>query len=138
MATFYVYVLHADEPIGDPNNPLGQARHYVGATDNLLRRLQEHATGRGAKITAAFRDAGVEWRVAAVFTMNHRCHYLAERRVKKHHHTARFCCFCSGELARCIPGALAVDPELLGIPLTSTALAASAKPEDLEVTDVPF
>lgn len=132
MATFYVYVLHFDRPLAD------HAWHYVGATDNLLRRLKEHATGKGAKITAACRLQGIGWRVASVFTMKHRCHFLCERRVKRYHQTDMFCGVCQQDEHKCIPGSTAIDLSLLGIPLTSAALAAAADPEDLECTDVPF
>lgn len=132
MALFYVYVLHFDTPLAE------HAWHYVGATDNLLRRLQEHATGRGAKITAACLEKGIGWRVASVFTMRHRCHFLAERRVKRYHQANMFCGVCCPDGHKCIPGALAVEVEELGIPLTSAALAASASASDLECNDIPF
>jgi len=37
-----VYLLHFEEPIGDLDNPRGQARHYLGYTDDLEQRLQAH------------------------------------------------------------------------------------------------
>ena len=45
------YLLHFDEPIGNPDNPRGQAQHYLGYANYLPRRAEEHLTGRGAAIT---------------------------------------------------------------------------------------
>lgn len=116
MPQFYVYVLHCDRKLSD------HAGHYCGATDDLLRRLVQHATGRGAKITQAFLREGIEWRVASVFTMEHRCHFLAERRLKRWKKTPLVCGVCAGDDIRCVRGATSIDPEELGIPLTSQAL----------------
>lgn len=118
MPTFYLYVLHTETKLSN------HAQHYCGATDNLLRRLVEHATGRGARITQVFREEGIPWKLASVFIMRHRCQFAAERRVKKQKHTCHFCGVCSGDGIRLIPGAEPVDVESLGIPLTSAELAA--------------
>lgn len=58
-----VYLIHFDRPLGDPNNPRGTASHYIGYTDNLERRLKEHAEGRGAAIMRAVWLAGIPWHV---------------------------------------------------------------------------
>lgn len=34
-------------------------------TENLPERLAEHEAGRGAKLTAAAKDAGITWQVAS-------------------------------------------------------------------------
>ncbi|WP_013334863.1 GIY-YIG nuclease family protein [Gloeothece verrucosa] len=54
MSQNKVYLLHYEQPIGNKNNPLESAQHYLGSTDNLASRLLEHRKGNGAKITAAF------------------------------------------------------------------------------------
>ena len=58
-----VYEIHFDEPIGDPDNPKGQAQHYIGHTEDLYRRLREHRGGRTAAIMRAVNEAGIGWRV---------------------------------------------------------------------------
>lgn len=116
MPRFYVYVLHTESKLA------GHAQHYVGATENLLRRLIEHATGQGACITRAFALEGIEWRVASVYVMSHRCQFMAERRVKRQKQYMPFCGVCSGDEIRCIRGADSVDLDTLGIPLTSAEL----------------
>jgi predicted GIY-YIG superfamily endonuclease len=137
MPRFYVYVLHTDRALAD------HARHYCGATSDLLGRLVAHATGRGAKITQAFKREGIAWRVASVFVLDHRNQFCAERRVKRQKKTCLFCGICADEQVRCIPGATWVDPESLGIPLTSAELAAvtlnAAEPTSYDSgDDIPF
>lgn len=133
---FYVYVLHTDEKLSN------HAQHYCGATTNLLQRLVAHATGRGARITQAFREAGIGWRLASVFVMEHKAQFNAERRVKRQKKTSLFCGVCSGDLIRGIKGSDSVDVESLGIPLTSAELAA-LKPtepvcESVSDDEIPF
>lgn len=116
MPRFYVYVLHTERKLAD------HAQHYVGATDDLLTRLIAHATGRGACITRAYAEQGIEWRVATVYVMEHRCQFLAERRIKRQKQYNPFCGVCSDECVRSIAGAMTVDLDTLGIPLTSREL----------------
>jgi predicted GIY-YIG superfamily endonuclease len=118
MPRFYVYILHTDSKLAD------HAQHYCGATDNLLRRLVQHARGQGARITQAFKENGIGWRLATVYVMEHRCQFLAERRVKKRKNCCVFCGVCAGDEIACIRGATSVDVSTLGIPLTSAELAA--------------
>lgn len=58
-----VYELHFDEPIGDPENPRGQAQHYIGHSADLDSRVAEHRRGNTAAIMRAVREAGIGWRV---------------------------------------------------------------------------
>ncbi len=44
MGVFYVYILQCT----DSN---GKKTLYTGSTNNLMRRIEEHQTGRGAKYT---------------------------------------------------------------------------------------
>lgn len=127
MATFYVYVIHTERKLAN------HAQHYVGATDNLLRRLVQHAKGQGACITRAFKEQGIAWRVASVYVMEHRTQYQCERRIKRQKQYNPFCGMCSGEEIRCIPGSTTLDLESLGIPLTSAELAAYVFPAEDEL-----
>jgi predicted GIY-YIG superfamily endonuclease len=54
-----VYLIHLDQP-------LAHARHYIGFTDDLERRLHEHQQGNGAKMLAAVARAGISWRLARI------------------------------------------------------------------------
>lgn len=116
MPQYYVYVLHTERKLAD------HAQHYCGATSDLLARLIAHATGRGAKITQAFLEQGIEWHVATVYVMSHRCQFLAEQRIKRYKQTCVFCETCSGDEVKCVKGADTVDLKSLGVPLTSQAL----------------
>lgn len=55
----WIYTIHFDEPFG-------HARHYTGFTANLEERMNEHKAGRGSKLLAHVKDAGIGWHVASV------------------------------------------------------------------------
>lgn len=44
------------------SRPFGRARHYLGMTTNLKRRMRLHRKGQGAAILRAARAAGITWR----------------------------------------------------------------------------
>jgi putative endonuclease len=52
-----IYLLHFDQPLGNLSNPRGQARHYLGYTEDLQARLEAHESGNGAAIMAAVARA---------------------------------------------------------------------------------
>jgi predicted GIY-YIG superfamily endonuclease len=52
-----VYLIHF-------NTPLSHARHYLGWTSNLKRRLAEHQAGSGARLMAVVAQQGITWRLA--------------------------------------------------------------------------
>ena len=60
------YTLHFWPPYGDPD--VQQAGHYTGWAEDgrLNRRLNDHALGRGARLTQVQREAGGTWVVADV------------------------------------------------------------------------
>lgn len=60
------YLIHFSQFIGSKTNPRGRARHYIGFTNNLSRRIHEHLTNseNGAKILRALNLLGIEWEVA--------------------------------------------------------------------------
>ncbi|MEA3339463.1 MAG: endonuclease [Chloroflexota bacterium] len=43
-----VYLIHFDTPLGDLDNPRGQAQHYLGYADDLEARLESHRSGNGS------------------------------------------------------------------------------------------
>jgi predicted GIY-YIG superfamily endonuclease len=55
-----VYLLHFDRPYK-------HARHYVGWTLDVKRRLAEHAAGRGARLLAVVAEAGIGWQLARMW-----------------------------------------------------------------------
>lgn len=92
------------EPLGDLNNPRGQAGHYIGWSPDrcLQQRIEDHRRGRGAKITAAAAGQGRELFLARVWAGQDRAF---ERKLKNRKHAIRLCPFCCGERALSRPKA---------------------------------
>lgn len=89
-----VYLIHFDAPLGDVSNPRGQARHYIGFTDDLAARLEAHRKGNGSAIMAAVGRAGIGWRLVRVWPDGDRAF---ERKLKNRHKAAQLCPICRGE-----------------------------------------
>ena len=87
-----VYLLHFEEPIGDLSNPRGQARHYLGFTDDLEQRLQAHRSGNGSAIMAEVSRRGIAWQLARTWNGSRDL----ERRLKNQHNGPRLCPLCKG------------------------------------------
>jgi hypothetical protein len=103
-----IYLIHFDRP-------LHHARHYLGYSDKerIGTRILAHRLGRGAKLLAALRRAGIDWHVVRTFDGDrHR-----ERLFKNQHNTPRLCPVCSGQVAW---------------PLTVTAYDSLGLPEVLD------
>jgi predicted GIY-YIG superfamily endonuclease len=83
-----VYLLHFDRNFS-------HARHYLGSTDDLGRRLAQHRRGDGAKLMAAINRAGIDFKVARVWRGGRQL----ERQLKKRHGGPRLCPICRGEVA---------------------------------------
>ena len=94
--TRVVYLLHFDRPLGDPSRPYAHASHYIGSAGNLMERLAEHASGRGARIMAAAVARGIAWRLVRCWTGG----YGLERRLKRWHKHAALCPACTPRLSR--------------------------------------
>lgn len=62
-----IYLLHVVDANGDTAR-LAHAGHYIGSCppgeEAFERRMKQHRSGNGAKITAAFLAAGLSWVVA--------------------------------------------------------------------------
>jgi len=56
-----VYLFHADEPIGNRDNPRAMARHYIGYSDKLTERIAVQLAGnaQSAALMRAFIAAGI-------------------------------------------------------------------------------
>jgi predicted GIY-YIG superfamily endonuclease len=79
-----VYLIHLDRP-------LAHARHYIGFTDDLERRLHEHQQGNGSKMLAAVARAGISWRLARTWSGDR----TWERRLKRYKKSKQLCPICS-------------------------------------------
>lgn len=86
-----VYLLHYAAPIG--NGALGKAQHYRGWTTGIdSGRLEMHAKGRGARLTAAFARQGIEFTVARTWKGDRN----RERQIKNQGSARRQCPICMG------------------------------------------
>lgn len=85
------YLIHFSRPVGDPTNPRGQARHYLGHAEDLEARLDTHAKGNGARLMEVLAELGVPWQLVRTWPGN----YQAEKRLKRHHNSPRFCPICN-------------------------------------------
>lgn len=73
-----VYLIHFDRPFS-------HAQHYMGWTESLLYRLHCHQRGSGANLMRHVSEAGIEWRLVAVYYGDR----AEERRMKNHGHARR-------------------------------------------------
>lgn len=80
-----IYTLHLDRPFG-------HAKHYTGWTARLENRLREHAAGRGSRLLAAARAAGIGWSLASLEVGDR----FRERVLKTRGGAARRCPVCAG------------------------------------------
>jgi predicted GIY-YIG superfamily endonuclease len=85
------YLIHFHEPYR-------HARHYLGSTINLRRRLAEHASGRGARLIAVIQAEGIGWEVARLWPGGR----ARERQLKTQGGHARLCPLC-GITPRALP-----------------------------------
>ena len=90
-ATGTVYLLHFDQPYK-------HARHYLGWAVNVKRRLADHAAGRGARLTAVVREAGIGWTLARLWPGSR----ARERQIKRQGGLSRCCPLC-GVKPRALP-----------------------------------
>jgi predicted GIY-YIG superfamily endonuclease len=85
----FVYLLHFEQPIAPGRHT---CQHYLGyAKNSVATRLQEHATGHGARLTQVARERGINWRVARLW----RGSRWLERRLKDRKETPLLCPICS-------------------------------------------
>lgn len=78
-----VYLLHFDRPYK-------HARHYIGWAADLDARLAEHAAGRGARLLAVIREAGIGWTLARTWCGGR----VRERQIKRQGGASRCCPTC--------------------------------------------
>jgi len=82
----FVYLLHFDRPYH-------HARHYVGFTQYLGRRVKRHLAGKGSPLIEAASKAGIEITLARVW---HNVTGRFERRIHNMQQTKLLCPLCMG------------------------------------------
>jgi len=85
-----VYLLHFDQPIGNLDNPRGQAQHYLGSAEDLEARLAAHASGNGARLMEVVAERGIGWTVARTWPGGRD----VEKRLKRWHNSPKLCPIC--------------------------------------------
>ena len=90
-----IYLIHLDEPLGNPEGH--QARHYIGASDNLRKRILCQLKGKsGAAAMLRFaKRVGIDARVARVLLTHEDKVWEIERRLKDRKMGARYCPICN-------------------------------------------
>ena len=84
-----VYLLHFDSPISPGVHTCQQ---YIGFATDLNRRLEEHAAGRGARLTEVAKERGIRFQVARVWPDETR---EFERELKNQKNGPRLCPICA-------------------------------------------
>lgn len=87
-----VYLLHFDKK-------LCHAQHYMGSAADLLVRLGQHASGKGARLMGVITELGITWRLARTWEFDTlKQARLAEARYKNTYKNSRLLCpICRGE-----------------------------------------
>lgn len=83
----FVYLLHFDRPIAPGRST---TQHYIGYAADLAARLQEHATGHGARLTQVAVQRGIGWQVARLWRGDRKL----ERRLKDRKEAPQLCPCC--------------------------------------------
>ena len=68
------------------------AQHYLGLSNDLPRRMDEHRSGQGSALMKAVTQAEIPWDV--VRTWKHADRML-ERQLKSRHNTWKLCPICN-------------------------------------------
>lgn len=83
MSDGLIYIIHFDRPYV-------HARHYVGWAKHVGRRMQQHESGKGARLLEVCNQAGIKYEV--VFTIPGT--RSDERRIKRTKEIALVCPLC--------------------------------------------
>jgi predicted GIY-YIG superfamily endonuclease len=82
-----IYLIHFE-------SPLAHAKHYLGWTNNLEKRLIRHKNGNGSALMRAVKKAGIDWTLVRVWEGKDR---FFERALKNRKNTPKLCPICKGK-----------------------------------------
>ena len=85
-----VYLIHFD-------TAYKHARHYIGFTDNLNKRLCAHSNGRGARLLQVIEEAGITYQIARIWEDGDR---NLERKLKNRKKASGLCPICRGDIKK--------------------------------------
>jgi len=83
-----VYLIHF-------NQAYRHARHYLGFSENLDKRVTDHLCGMGSRLMEVITEAKIEWKVVRTWAGDRKL----ERRLKNGKNAPKLCPICSGEWA---------------------------------------
>jgi predicted GIY-YIG superfamily endonuclease len=83
-----VYLIHF-------NRPYKHARHYLGFSTNLDKRITDHLAGMGARLLEVVTEARIEWKLVRTWPGDRQL----ERRLKNRKDAPHICPICAGEKA---------------------------------------
>ena len=79
-----VYLIHFDQPYR-------HARHYLGFSNDPIKRLDAHRASRGARLMQVVNAAGITWQCVRTWNGSRQ----DERRLKKYKAARLLCPLCS-------------------------------------------
>ena len=79
-----IYLIHF-------NRAYKHARHYLGYSEHLDKRITDHLCGMGARLMEVVTQAGIEWRVSRTWPGDRRL----ERHLKNRKDAPRLCPTCN-------------------------------------------
>ena len=90
----YVYLLHFHDRI----SPAHSCQHYLGYSENLAARMEEHHHGGlgASRLCQVAKERGIPFTVVRIWTHGTR---KLERQLKRRHNGRRLCPICSGSAA---------------------------------------
>lgn len=86
-----VYLLHFEQPISEGHT----TQHYIGSTDNLTRRIWQHANGHGARLCEVAKERGIGFQVVRTWEGGRR----EERKLKRRKSGPLLCPICAARRA---------------------------------------
>src|ERR1700722_5646600 len=87
-----IYLIHFDKEIGNLDHSLSKARHYLGWTSDLNKRLDRHKLGQGSSIMRYVEQSGIGWQCVKTWEGTRD----DERAMKNQKNAKRYCPICSG------------------------------------------
>ena len=79
-----VYLIHF-------NVAYRHAKHYLGYSEHLDKRITDHLCGMGARLMEVVTQAGIEWKVARTWTGDRKF----ERKLKNRKDAPHICPICN-------------------------------------------
>ena len=79
-----IYLIHFD-------TPYYHARHYIGFTNNITKRVEKHKRGTGSKLLRALREVNIPFHVVKTWEGDRK----QERKLKNNKNALRICPVCN-------------------------------------------